>query len=555
MAEEEILIMKICYTLHSMSRDKFKIVAKEISFIRFFYIDTPAKLDWMSPSVKIFFRIIQLKISEINKDLDQFKKIDQYALNELENYRGIPFFNELLLLYYLYTCTIFPSPISIHDRLIRALHTISMVINNLVDQKLADMPESIGNISILFWFNTADIKTIDDLIFFINLIEEQPRDIISELTNGYKYDPETFSFFIERVWLTESCEQTPRWELCDSLFAKIMSFSKLFENEWLFAASARGRMVILDEYLNNPDKALEVAKEARIVLNNSHPMIELGESMIYYRHDNYGQALEIIEKLEKSLPPKILSISRLHSVRRGIICAANLKKWDKIIELGEQGEKIGHYVRLDLLGQLAKIAFKTEVAWVHHEKGEIAIAAEILEQILLESETFENQQYRLFHIFRLRFGHAIGWLGSFWRFGTISPSEEKECKHTKPFSGIFSNLEDPPEESLQLQAPPYNLLWSLIASYAAIDGTSDLVQRCADRSMARIDRGQYEIAVIKAWEALFIKQITEENFEQALYSGLQYSRFLASGSILQPDIDQGKIGFKPIDLEKKFNDL
>jgi hypothetical protein len=555
MAKEELPILKICNTLRSMSDDKFEIVAKEISLIRFIYVDTPAKLDWMSPHVKIIFRMMQLKVAMVNEDLDQFLKIDGNTLNEILEYQTMPFYNELLLFYYIYACIIFPSPISVATRCQRALFVIDMVTHKLVEEQLISTLASIGTISTIFWFITTDIKTIDDLDYLINLVEKQPREIILELNNGFNFEPETFSLLIDRVWLSESRKETPRWEICEKLFSKIMYLSKRIENAWLLAAAARGKMVVLDEYLNKPDEALQVADEARIILNYSHPLIDLGESMICYRHDKFTNALEIIDKLEKSLPPQILSISRLHSTRRGIICAANLKMWDKVIDLAQEGEKIAEYVKLEWLDHLSRIAFRTEVAWAYHEKGEIAFAAEELEQILKEIEAFENQQYPLFHIFLLRFGHALGWLGEFMRHEDLSMHEEKNGKFTRPFSGMFSNLEDPPEESLQRQAASYNPLWAFIACYSALTGPSDLVRRCAARAMTEIDHGQYKIAVIKAWEALFVREILEENFEQALYSGLQYSRFLSLGSLLQADMGQEKIAFEPIDLEKKFNEL
>lgn len=556
MAEEELPIMKICNTLLYMNRDKFEIISKEIALVRFFYIDTPARPDWMNPFTKLIFRIIQLKISESTKDFHQYLKIDGVTLGELDNYRGMEFFNELLFMYYFKTCAMFQSSIPVQDRLTRSLYLIEMVKNRLIDNKFCNISDTLVNISTLFWFITADVENLNDLECLLDLLKKQPPEIISELINGFNQDPETFSLFIDRIWLSESSEKTPKWESCERLFSEIISFTKNNKMEWLMASAARGRMVILDEYLDKPEKALEIAKEIRTSLGNSHPLIDIGESMIYYRHDNFQQALELIEKLEEILPPEILSISRLHSIRRGIICASKLEMWDKIISLGKRGQIIGKNVKLEFLGQLAEIAFKAEVAWAYHEKGEIATAAEIFEQVLLESENFPNQQYPLFHIFFLRLGHTIGWIGELkWHTKYLSTIKEPEKEYIKPFPGIFSNLEDPPEESQNFQIPPYTISWSLIAIYSSINGNYELVKRCATRAMEKRDQGQYTLALIKAWEALFIKELFEENFEQALYSGLQFTRFSALDLTLRSLPGGGQGAFAPVDIDKKLAEV
>ena len=62
-------------------------------------------------------------------------------------------------------------------------------------------------------------------------------------------------------------------------------------------------MVILDEYLDNPEQAIESAMEARQKLGQTHPAIDLAEVTVRFRREEYEQCLNLFDRADKSLLP------------------------------------------------------------------------------------------------------------------------------------------------------------------------------------------------------------------------------------------------------------
>ncbi len=99
-------------------------------------------------------------------------------------------------------------------------------------------------------------------------------------------------------------------------------------------------MVIFDEYLNKPEKALKEAVEIRKVIGESHPLLDLAESIVWFRLDDYIKTIELIENIEKSLPLNILTFRRLFSLRRGLICAEKISDPEMVKKFATKGYEL-----------------------------------------------------------------------------------------------------------------------------------------------------------------------------------------------------------------------
>ncbi|MBW2740380.1 MAG: hypothetical protein JRE64_16385, partial [Deltaproteobacteria bacterium] len=414
-AKIDPLIAKLCKIQFTTSPKNFKIISKELYLIPHLYIGTEAQLDDIHPMTRFMFRYFQLKITENNEDWKAYVNIDNQIKKEIDEINSGDFEYKMCLWgFYIDTIIRVNTPIPAKERILRALTIIDMVYN----------------------------------------------DELTEITTTIN-----LSLMIDRVWLNESKKDDPDWNNCINVFSAAMKFAKQHGNQWLLAGAARGIIVIYDEYLDDSAMALKMVDEARSLLNNTHPLIDIQKATVYFRAEQYKKVIEITNDFESSLAPEVMPIHRIHALRRGIQSASNLKLWDKVIFFAQRGLKISQFLIVEGMKELAPICFEAEIGWSTHEKGNLNEAAKHFEAVLNKMERFSDQQYPLFHIFRVRFASALAWLSHTWEMnGSVT---QIKTSFSKPFGGMFANFEDPPEESKEYTVQAYPILWAFLAKYSA----------------------------------------------------------------------------------------
>jgi hypothetical protein len=425
-AKMDPLIAKLCKIQFTTSPKDFKIISKELYLIPHLYIGTKAQLTGIHPMTRFMFRYFQLKITENNEDWQAYANIDSQRVN---------------------------TPIPAKERILRALTIVEMVNNNELTEITTTINLDKLNIDSILMFSANSINSYQELEFLLNQLYKRSPDIVSSFFRGFEIYPDNLSLIIDRVWLNESKKDDPDWDNCINVFSAVMKFAEQHGNTWLLAGAARGIIVIYDEYLDDSSMALKMVDEARSLLSNSHPLIDIQEATVHFREKQYKKVIEITNDLESSLAPEVMPIHRIHALRRGIQSAGNFKLWDKVIFFAQCGIKISQFLVVEGMEELAPICFEAEIGWSNHEKGNLNEAAKHFEAVLKKMEQFPDQQYALFHIFRLRFGSALAWLSHTWKMnGSVT---QIKTSISKPFGGMFANFEDPPEQSENLTVQPY----------------------------------------------------------------------------------------------------
>jgi hypothetical protein len=428
------------------------------------YIGTEDQLTGIHPMTRFMFRYFQLKITENNEDWQAYVNIDNQIIKEIDEIdSGDLEYKMCLWMFYIDTIIRVNTPIPVKERILRALTIIDMVYNDELTEITTTINLDKLDIDSILMIAAHSIDTYQELEFLLNQLYNRSPDIVSSFFRGFEIFPDNLSLMIDRVWLTESKEDDPDWNNCINVFSEAMKFAEQNGNPWLLAGAARGIIVIYDEYLDDSAMALKMVDEARSLMTNSHPLIDIQEATVHFRSEQYKKVIEIITDLESSLAPEIMPIHRIHALRRGIQSAGNLKQWDKIIFFAQRGLKISQFLIIEGMKELAPICFEAEIGWSNHEKGNLNKAAKHFEAVLKKMEQFPDQQFPLFHIFRLRFGSALAWLSHTWKInGSVI---QLKTSISKPFAGMFANFEDPPEQSENLTVQPYPILWANIISH------------------------------------------------------------------------------------------
>ena len=522
----EPLIAKLCKIPFTASPKDFKIISKELYLIPHLYIGTEDQLDGIYPMTRFMFRHFQLKISESNEDWQTYIKIDSQVKGEIEEIDSDSMeYKMCLWIFYIDTIIRIKNPIPAKEKILRALTIIDMVFNNELTEITTTIDLDKMAIDSILMIATQSIDTYQELEFLLNQLSKRSPDIVSSFLRGFEIYPDNLSLMIDMVWLNESKKDDPDWDNCIDVFSAAMKFAEQHDNPWLLAGAARGIIVIYDEYLNDSPMALKVIDEARSLLSNSHPLIDIQEATVRFRSEQYKIVIEITNELESSLSPEIMPVHRIYALRRGIQSAGNLKLWDNVISFAQRGLKISQFLIVAGMAEITPICFEAEIGWSNHEKGNLKEAAKHFEAVLNKMESFPDQQYPLFHIFRLRFGSALAWLSHTWKMnGSVT---QIKTSITKPFAGMFANFEDPPEQSKDLTAQPYPILWAHLAKYSASHADKDFIDSITKRATIRIDGGQYYFALMEANYAIFLNALVNRDFNRAIEAGIEYAKLSA----------------------------
>lgn len=525
-AKIDPLIAKLCKIQFTTSPKDFKIISKELYLIPHLYIGTEAQLTGIHPMTRFMFRYFQLKITENNEDWQAYVNIDNQIKKEIDEIdSGDLEYKMCLWMFYINTIIRVNTPIPAKERILRALTIIDMVYKDELTEITTTINLDKLDIDSILMIAAHSIDTYQELEFLLNQLYKRSPDIVSSFFRGFEIYPDNLSLMIDRVWLNESKKDDPDWNNCINVFSAAMKFAKQHDNQWLLAGAARGIIVIYDEYLDDSAMALKMVDEARSLLSNTHPLIDIQEATVHFRSEQYKKVIEITTDLESSLAPEIMPIHRIHSLRRGIQSAGNLKLWDEVIFFAQSGLKISQFLIVEGMEELAPICFEAEIGWSNHEKGNLNKAAKHFEAVLNKMERFSDQQYPLFHIFRVRFGSALAWLSHTWEMnGSVT---QIKTSISKPFGGMFANFEDPPEESKEYTVQAYPILWAHLAKYSASQADKEFIDSITKRATIQIDGGQYYFALMETYNAIFLNALVKRDFDGSIEAGIEYAKLFS----------------------------
>jgi len=552
-ARVDPLVAKISTAVQLADPGKLRPIAKELSIISLLGTANDDPLADMDPMVRFIFRRMQLKVCEYNEDWATYSKIEDLAFNEINRIKSHPFHDNIYMVHCVDTSIRIDSPLKPKDRIDRTLNVLQMAY----EKKGTGKDEVIWNqkqLDEVLMVASQKITNRHDLEYLIETLDKQSPEILGRVMRGFDTFPESLSLLIDRVWVFESQQETPDWADCEKVFLRAMEFGRKQKNDWLMASVARGRMVIYDEYLNDSEMALKVASEARSLIGRSHPLIDLGESTVFFRQRQYDRVLPIILDIEKHLPTDVLTLTRVYGLSRALQSAANIRAWGEAKRCVSYGRKLSNAIHDELLSETVRIAFDAEMCLIAHYMGEFGDASLLFQKVLEDLQEFPNQEYQQFKFLHMKFGHTAAWASYALGSESLALEEKSEGHLAKPSVGSFSNIEKLPEELMKRPTPIYPLTWSMVAMYAAWSGQQEVVKACAKQAMVRTEKGQYYLAVQKAWEALFISDIIGKEFDSALHSGLEYARLFILGSEFHKNHSTWD-PLDPMDLEAKVKEL
>ena len=168
---------------------------------------------------------------------------------------------------------------------------------------------------------------LSDLIDALDGLQPEIRRI---LLADFEDDSVDCRLLIDGVWLAESKIDNSNWTECLQVFDKVIDKTIAWGYLHLAAASARGKAIINDEYLCDPDTAHKFLQDIESKVG-ALPVIQEEQANVYFGQRNYREALKIYERILPvwNPPSEQLNVGPLEEYRRAAICAAQLNDWKK----------------------------------------------------------------------------------------------------------------------------------------------------------------------------------------------------------------------------------
>ncbi|MCY3788493.1 MAG: Uma2 family endonuclease, partial [Gemmatimonadetes bacterium] len=284
----------------------------------------------------------------------------------------------------------------------------------------------------------------------------------------------------DSVWIAESDLKNSDWKRCLQLYDKIIEKTIAWGYPHLASAAARGKAIIHDEYLQDPDAAHEVLQDIILKVGSS-TVIEEAQAVIYSNNKYYRDALEIYERILPKWNPSLeleLNSIFLERYRRAGICAAHLDDWEKAATFFEEGAKKS----LDVGNTKRYIGFYADVGFAQFKSSNLLSSIKLLKLALQELEKIpQDNTDVIYFTLKKRLGHTIAWLSQQIE-NKISIEEDME-----PPPGCCS---DPEVKEKILNIPDYPIGYSWLC-LAQIEYKFELETTAFQHAWNTTDREEY----------------------------------------------------------------
>ena len=284
------------------------------------------------------------------------------------------------------------------------------------------------------------------------LDELLPR-IRTLLLADFEDDSVDSRLLIDGVWLAEANRENSDWEACLQVFDRVIEKALAWDYPHLAAASARGKAIIHDEYLNNPDAAHEVLKDV-VGKVKTLPVIEEEQANVYLRQKRYKEALSIYKRIlpEWNPPSEQVGIGPLEEYRRAAICAGQLNDWENAATFFEDGAKKTQKIE----DTERYISLYADAGFAQFKAGNTLESIDLLNLALEEFEKIPQDNTNLkYFTLKQRLAHTIRWIAEQSR-------EKNPSELVEPLVGMCSDPETN-EKFLTLPDFPMGYAWFYLA--------------------------------------------------------------------------------------------
>ncbi len=462
LGQNEIGFIAVIYALITASEDNWKELSREFSWLILPQPDIPEKFFPGSDSVNHLFRSLQYRIA-LEVEPERAPKILEIWDKETKPHEPHQLYllNRLMLA----TQALIYYQVSLPAKQMVGYlkEVVDITCNNKDIQEIYNdsMGQLKGNntnksnfFSLLFSFIHARRPIYAPFLSnLIDALDDLPAKTRTLLLADFEEDTVDSRLLIDAVWLAEANLENPDWRRCLQVLDKVIEKALAWGYLHLAAESARGKAIIYDECLHDPDAAHKILEDI-VAKVGTFPSIQEERAFVYFRQKLYNEALSIYERiLPEWIPPsEQLNVGPLEEYRRAALCAAQLNDWDKSATFFEAGAK-----RTQRIGNTENsIGLYADAGFARFKASDMAESIKLLNLALEEFEMLpqDNENTKRFSL-KKRLEETIKRMA---QHGSENHSSEP---HELP-AGFCSDPE-PNEKILSLPDAPIGYTWFHLA--------------------------------------------------------------------------------------------
>ena len=328
-AEWALGLAKIACVLLSADSRTIGSLAEHAVFIRFFRTDRPIYSKDLF--VSAILRLAQFSLASVTEEKSDvsdivealYQEIDRLPLSELNNF--LEAFAVLNVITTLGIANYIDNWVSLLTRSIPLVEKNEVVRGIWVETEsicAEDNSKFFGQIFCIGSANLTSVERLENIIEELDLIDVRHRNL---LLTPIDKDTSDYSIFVNAPWAAEGDRENFDAVGAEVRYARMAEKTKSWGMRALTVQCWAARSILLNEYLNDKEKALSVLGEA-VELLGQDPLLEKARAAVHWYQGEYKTALKIYRRIAEDIKEDNF-VERSFALRKAAISAAECDEW------------------------------------------------------------------------------------------------------------------------------------------------------------------------------------------------------------------------------------
>jgi tetratricopeptide (TPR) repeat protein len=247
------------------------------------------------------------------------------------------------------------------------------------------LPPTATHDEMMFIARASALKSIEELAELIEVLEQQPRAVRDRYLGAAARTNPSLHLIVAASWLTEAKRSGFDAKAAAATYHTLSQTKSAKDNSDLAVELLCAEAIMLDEYGDDKDGALEVLRVAQEAYPNNY-RLNRQRQKVFYRHREYAEALAEFEKFQDRLP-KELAVDRAFVMREAGRSAAEIGELEKARTFFEQAWESARVCGVGMKPMTAGLS--ADCAILDFVAGNYESALSLMRRALLETDDLD----------------------------------------------------------------------------------------------------------------------------------------------------------------------
>ena len=247
------------------------------------------------------------------------------------------------------------------------------------------LPPTATHDEMMFIVRASALKSIEELAELIEVLEQQPQAVRDRYLGAAARTNPSLHLIVAASWLTEAKRSGFDAKAAAATYHTLSQTKSAKDNPDLAVELLCAEAIMLDEYGDDKDGALEVLRVAQDAYPNNY-RLNRQRQKVFYRHREYAEALAEFEKFQDRLP-KELAVDRAFVMREAGRSAAEIGELEKARTFFEQAWESARVCGAGMKPMTAGLS--ADCAILDFDAGKHESALSLMRRALLEADDLD----------------------------------------------------------------------------------------------------------------------------------------------------------------------